>query len=248
MSFFGKNIRKIRGVKGLSQQAFAEIFNLKRATLGAYEEQRSEPKIETIIKIADYFSISVDDLLTSKLTVNKLSKFKDNLALGTEDKEVFTQIPCITKKTISNYLLHYNKENYIKSLPKIHLPVSIDDSLIAYTVMNLEMAKYDNGLYPKDIVIGKLIKKELFKNLSNGCMVLVLVKNELILRRLHRDENLIVLRADHKNIVEKTFKIDQIIKLWKIDYVFFNRVPKNEISLKDKLLFLEKEFLKLKNN
>ncbi|MEP0480965.1 MAG: transcriptional regulator, partial [Nonlabens sp.] len=26
MSFFGKNIKKIRGVKGLSQQAFADLF------------------------------------------------------------------------------------------------------------------------------------------------------------------------------------------------------------------------------
>ena len=46
MSFFGKNIKKIRSVKSLSQQAFADLFDLKRGTLGAYEEGRSEPKIE----------------------------------------------------------------------------------------------------------------------------------------------------------------------------------------------------------
>ena len=50
MSFFGKNIRKIRTVKSLSQQSFAEMFELKRGTLGAYEEGRSEPKIDTIIE------------------------------------------------------------------------------------------------------------------------------------------------------------------------------------------------------
>ena len=54
MSYFGKNIRKIRNVKKLSQQAFAELFELKRGTLGAYEEERSEPRIETIIKIANH--------------------------------------------------------------------------------------------------------------------------------------------------------------------------------------------------
>ena len=57
MSYFGKNIRKIRSLKSLSQQAFAELFDLKRGTLGAYEEGRSEPKLETLIKIANYFSI-----------------------------------------------------------------------------------------------------------------------------------------------------------------------------------------------
>jgi len=80
MSFFGKNIRKIRSVKTLSQQAFAELFDLKRGTLGAYEEGRSEPKIETIIKIANYFSIPIDDLLTRELTVNELLKFKSSLS------------------------------------------------------------------------------------------------------------------------------------------------------------------------
>ena len=55
MSYFGKNIRKIRSLKSLSQQAFAELFDLKRGTLGAYEEGRSEPKLETLIKIASNF-------------------------------------------------------------------------------------------------------------------------------------------------------------------------------------------------
>ena len=63
MSFFGKNIKKIRSVKNLSQQAFADLFDLKRGTLGAYEEGRSEPKIDTIIKVAKYFSIGIDSLL-----------------------------------------------------------------------------------------------------------------------------------------------------------------------------------------
>ena len=75
MSYFGKNIRKIRSLKSLSQQAFAELFELKRGTLGAYEEGRSEPKLETLIKIANYFSIPIDDLLTTELTVNNLLKF-----------------------------------------------------------------------------------------------------------------------------------------------------------------------------
>ena len=79
MSFFGKNIKKIRVIKALSQQAFAELFSLKRATLGAYEEGRSEPKIDTIIKVANYFSISIDDFLTKEVTVNQLLRFNGGI-------------------------------------------------------------------------------------------------------------------------------------------------------------------------
>ena len=102
MSFFGKNIKKIRGVKGLSQQAFADLFDLKRGTLGAYEEGRSEPKIDTIILIANHFSIAIGDMLTAELTVNQLLKFNDSLALTSEElaREQFAQIPCVTEKTV----------------------------------------------------------------------------------------------------------------------------------------------------
>ena len=70
--YFGKNIKKIRLVKKLSQSAFAEVFGIKRSSIGAYEEGRAEPKLEMIIRIAKYFSISVDSLVNSELTVNEL--------------------------------------------------------------------------------------------------------------------------------------------------------------------------------
>ena len=52
MSFIGKNIRKIRTIKKLSQADFAKIFELARPSVGAYEEERAEPKVDTIIQIA----------------------------------------------------------------------------------------------------------------------------------------------------------------------------------------------------
>ena len=54
---------------------FSKFFNLARASVGAYEEGRSEPKIETLIAIANYFSMSIDALLTRKLTIAEIYKF-----------------------------------------------------------------------------------------------------------------------------------------------------------------------------
>ena len=79
MSFFGKNIRKIRIAKKMSQTEFANLFNLKRTALGSYEEGRAEAKIDTIIKIADYFKLSLDQLLRKELTINDIFHFKSNL-------------------------------------------------------------------------------------------------------------------------------------------------------------------------
>ncbi|SHI34278.1 DNA-binding transcriptional regulator, XRE-family HTH domain [Mesonia phycicola] len=252
MSFFGKNIRKIRNVKNMSQQAFADLFELKRGTLGAYEEGRSEPKIETIILIANYFSISIDAILTTELTVNQLLKFKENIPLDNhiQIKEKFAEIPCITEKNSKDYIDNFDKQNFITELPSLSLPINTDKNFRAYTVMNLEMTNHDQGLYPKDIVIAEFVPKEVYKKLNNGNIVLALINNQLILRRLYIAKNKLILRADHKNIEDLSFKLNEVKELWKVRYVFYKRTPEVQAistGVEEKLNFLEQEFLKLKN-
>lgn len=77
MSFFGTNIKKIRQVKGLSQKAFADLFDLNRGVISSYEEGRAEPKIETILKVANHFNLNLDKLLTEILQVNQLVSVSD---------------------------------------------------------------------------------------------------------------------------------------------------------------------------
>lgn len=75
MTYFGTNLKKIRQIKGLSQQAFAELIDLNRGVVSSYEEGRAEPKIDTLLRIANYLGISTDDIISKPLTVNQLSNF-----------------------------------------------------------------------------------------------------------------------------------------------------------------------------
>lgn len=74
MSYFGANIKTVRQAKGLSQQAFADLFDLNRGVIGAYEEGRSEPKIATLLTVVHYFNLDLDQFLTVPLTINDLNK------------------------------------------------------------------------------------------------------------------------------------------------------------------------------
>lgn len=248
MSFFGKNIRKIRTVKTLSQQSFAELFNLKRGTLGAYEEGRSEPKIDTIIKIANYFSIPIDDLLTKELTVNSLLKFKANLTTDHEiiTKQAFASIPCITSKNAKEYLLYNDKEAFVSDMQVLQLPINPEKEFRAFTVDNLEMSSNDKGLFPKDIVIGEMIPKDVYKKLNNGHLVLAVFEDQLVLRRCYLSGNTITLRADHKNIDDLEFPIKEVKELWRIRYVFYHRVPELADGLEEKMAMLQAQFLQIK--
>ena len=75
-TILSKNIKKLRLFKSLNQTEFAELFGLKRSSIGAYEEARAEPKLEALIKISDYFDLTIDDIVKSELTVNKIAKFE----------------------------------------------------------------------------------------------------------------------------------------------------------------------------
>ncbi|MBI9061478.1 MAG: helix-turn-helix transcriptional regulator [Marinilabiliaceae bacterium] len=149
MSFFGKNIRKIRSIKKISQAVFAEIFGLSRASIGSYEEGRAEPKLEIIIQIANHFSITIDELINKELTVNDLYHFN----LNTEP--IFKQIPsaplfsikemklCRTKDLL-NQELAATLDNITQSIslpitkPGDYLAVYIDETQLAIKASNLE--------------------------------------------------------------------------------------------------------------
>jgi len=66
----------------MTQTEFADLFELKRTALGSYEEGRAEAKIDTVIIIADYFKLSLDQLLRKELTINEIFHFKDDLITG----------------------------------------------------------------------------------------------------------------------------------------------------------------------
>ncbi len=248
MSHFGRNVKKIRTVKNLSQQGFADLFDLKRATLGAYEEGRSEPKIENIIKVANYFSISIDDLLTRDLTVNELLKFKGGITTDVSKltQMQFTDVPCITESNLADYIQYSQNEGFVKQLPLLKLPVKNDRPLRGFTINNLEMTSHDKGLFPNDIVIGHYYPTDKIKDLINGTLVLILVDQKLILRRIYVLKDKVVLKADHSNIEDKSFDKKDIQEIWKIKYVFYKRIPDYKDDIENQLSLLSEELNKIK--
>lgn len=58
-----KNIRSIREDNDVTQQQMAELLNISQNTYSQYETGKIEWTASSLIKIADYFDVSVDYLL-----------------------------------------------------------------------------------------------------------------------------------------------------------------------------------------
>jgi hypothetical protein len=110
------------------------------------------------------------------------------------------------------------------------------------------MTSHDKGLYPKDVVVGEKVPKNLIAKLNNGTIVLAVTDKELILRRLYVTHKGLVLRADHKNIEDICIDKKAVKQLWRVRYVFFRRIPEFSDSFEDKLAMLELQMKELRGN
>jgi transcriptional regulator with XRE-family HTH domain len=62
-----KNLSVLRRRKGWPQKRTAYNLDLKLSTYQAYEEDRAEPKIKTIIRMADLYGVTIDKLLREEI-------------------------------------------------------------------------------------------------------------------------------------------------------------------------------------
>ena len=75
----GNKISEIRKKNKMSQEEFAELFNVTRQTISSWENSKSYPDIETLMKISDKFNISLDILLKEdKVMIKKIDKERKN--------------------------------------------------------------------------------------------------------------------------------------------------------------------------
>lgn len=63
MSYLQKNLILYRKAAGLTQKELAAKLNISPTTLAGYENAGKDPKIATLIKLADFYGVSIDNLV-----------------------------------------------------------------------------------------------------------------------------------------------------------------------------------------
>lgn len=108
----GKKLSLYRAKRGLTQEQLAEEMNISRSKVSSWETGRRDISITDLIYIADFFNLSIDNLLDNRYTnkdeyleVSKL--FLENENIDYEDKrEVLLELKRIlVNKDIDKILL-----------------------------------------------------------------------------------------------------------------------------------------------
>lgn len=59
-------LKLIRKERKLNQQKVAIDLNISREALSHYENGKREPSLDMLVKMSDYFNVSIDFLITGK--------------------------------------------------------------------------------------------------------------------------------------------------------------------------------------
>lgn len=63
MNYFAENLRVLRARKNVSQEEMADSLKVDRKTISNWENNDTVPSFAIAIAIADYFGVSLDELV-----------------------------------------------------------------------------------------------------------------------------------------------------------------------------------------
>ncbi|RNC88384.1 MAG: LexA family transcriptional regulator [Winogradskyella sp.] len=211
------NIKHLRSLKQISQERFADNLNWTRSMVGSYEEGRSEPPIEKLIDLSNYFNIPIDILVRKDLRKAKDTSFievgnKRILFPVTVNEKNEDLIEIIPAKASAGYLSGYDDPEYIEQLQKIKLPFLPTGTHRAFPIKGDSMLPVKDGAF----IVAKFVEN--VNDIKNGRTYIVLTKNDgLVYKRIYLkgdDSSDLLLSSDNKSYKPYLVPKDSIIELW----------------------------------
>jgi transcriptional regulator with XRE-family HTH domain len=110
----GRKIYNLRIQNNIKQHDFADIIGVSKSTMSNYERNYSTPDIDTLIRIADYFNVSIDFILDHDLRNGQ--KYSTSIDVAEEKEFTSTNKYSDDEKKLLLYFNRLNDENkdYIK--------------------------------------------------------------------------------------------------------------------------------------
>jgi transcriptional regulator with XRE-family HTH domain len=228
MGKIADNLKYLRKKKGLTQQQFADEMDIKRSLVGAYEEDRAEPKYELLKKIALYFELSIDDLINEKINDKWTPKPKGDPAnlrvlSITVDKEDNENIELVQVKASAGYLNGFSDPEYVSTLPKFSLPIFKQGTYRAFEIKGDSMLPLTSG----SIIIAEYVEN--WNDIKINDTAVVISKNEgVVYKRISskfKADKGLKLSSDNTVYDPYQIEAEDIMEIWKAKAFISTELP-----------------------
>jgi len=228
MSNISTNIKFLRKKKGLTQQQFADQIDIKRSLVGAYEEERAEPKYDLLKKIALFFEITVDDFINEVIDEKWAPKPKGNpanlrvLSISV-DKDDNENIELVPVKASAGYMNGYADPEYVAKLPKFNLPMFTNGTYRAFEIKGDSMLPLPSG----SIIIAEYVEN--WADVKNAETYVVVSKGDgVVYKRIgnkFKDQKKLKLVSDNPVYEPYEVSSEDILELWKAKAFISTQLP-----------------------
>lgn len=230
VSNLASNLKFLRKTKGLTQQQFADEMKVKRSLIGSYEEDRADPKYELLHKMAEFFNLSIDEMIHDEIDEfwkPKSTTKGENLRILsiTTDNQERENIELVPVKASAGYLNGFEDPQYISELPKFQLPIP---ALKQGTFRAFEL----NGDSMLPLQHGTIIIAEYVENWNdvktNETYVIISKSEGLVYKRLgskFKENKSIKLVSDNKIYEPYHINSDDILEIWKAKAYISTHLP-----------------------
>src|SRR5215203_4103158 len=180
MSIANKNLKYLRKMRGWTQEEFAQKLRIKRSLLGAYEEERAEPRIDILEIVADMFKLTLDDLLRKDVSDTKTNyiarRRAQKMTSGRAD------IPFVPVKAAAGYLAGYADPEFIDELNTFTLPMLAPGNYRAFEIVGDSMLPTPSG----SVIVGERIDR--LDDVKNNQTYIVISRNEgIVYKRIMKN-------------------------------------------------------------
>ena len=208
------NLKYLRQKQKLSQEELAKAIGVPRTTLGDYERGKTEPNLEKLLRLSDYFDTKVDDLLRKNLSHRDLEVLRNKdlrvLAISV-DKDNRNNIELVDTKAEAGYLESFQDPEYIRDLPKISFPDVPEGTFRGFQIEGDSMLPMESG----NIVICAYVER-LDQIKDDRTYVVVSQHEGLVYKRVKVDtqNRRLILISDNELYMPYKIAFDQIDEIW----------------------------------
>jgi transcriptional regulator with XRE-family HTH domain len=217
MFVFSKNIKVLRVKQGLSQEQLADLLGVTRSRIGSYEEGRSEPNLETLIKIASFFKLPIDALVKTDLSRSGNKSFieigKNRVLFPVMiDEQNNETIEIVSMKASAGYLNGYADPEYIESLQRMKLPFVPTGKHRAFPIKGDSMPPLGDGSF----VVGRFVED--LRDIRNGQTYVLLTQNDgIVYKRVFnklKEKKRLLLCSDNKLYDPYEVHAEEVLEAW----------------------------------
>lgn len=217
MSYAGKNLKHLRKLRGWTQEEFAHKLKIKRSLVGAYEEERAEPRLDVLENLCSIFKLSLDELLLKDLSALKKGGSYIDKRRQLKLQGDINEIQFVPVKAAAGYLAGYADPEFIDELNTFTLPMLAPGEYRAFEIVGDSMLPTPSG----SVIVGERV--DAMDDIKANNTYIVVSKNEgIVYKRImknNRYKNKLTLISDNPQYEPYNVNPEDILEVWKAQMI-----------------------------